>query len=182
METNEAPGANAPPKAKQRLRPPWQKGQSGNPAGSKVGSKHRATVFVESLLSGEADALVRKVHRCIGAIRGKQNQWLTKRPPLHWCNISIRKYLAEALAPERVSPDRRRSRPSATSRKVSQPGWLLALGRQDNLAVKRKGSPLPGSMLLAVAGTVGCSRRSALAGDGTHPRFTFLGVVNLRHG
>jgi Family of unknown function (DUF5681) len=38
----------------------WQRGQSGNPSGMRPGSRHKATVFAESLLSGEAEALVRK--------------------------------------------------------------------------------------------------------------------------
>jgi hypothetical protein len=37
----------------------WKPGQSGNPKGMRPGSRHRATVFVEKLLSGEADALAR---------------------------------------------------------------------------------------------------------------------------
>jgi len=38
----------------------WGKGQSGNPAGKKPGTKHRATVMVETLLDGEAERLARK--------------------------------------------------------------------------------------------------------------------------
>jgi hypothetical protein len=39
----------------------WKKGQSGNPRGLKSGSKHKATLFAESLFSGECEGLVRKV-------------------------------------------------------------------------------------------------------------------------
>jgi Family of unknown function (DUF5681) len=39
----------------------WAPGQSGNPRGTRTGSKHKATLFAESLLSGEAEGLVRKV-------------------------------------------------------------------------------------------------------------------------
>src|SRR5215213_5905663 len=40
--------------------PPFQKGQSGNPKGRPVGSRHKATLAVEVLLDGEAEALTRK--------------------------------------------------------------------------------------------------------------------------
>jgi hypothetical protein len=62
--TNEAPveaRGGALPWPARGGAPPWQKGQSGNPRGTKAGSKHKVTLFVESLLSGEADALVRKL-------------------------------------------------------------------------------------------------------------------------
>src|ERR1700757_3956348 len=49
-----------PVKARQKAAT-WQKGQSGNPRGMKTGSKHKATLFAENLLSGEAEGLVRKV-------------------------------------------------------------------------------------------------------------------------
>lgn len=39
---------------------PFQKGQSGNPAGKPAGVRNRSTLFVESLFDGEAEALVRK--------------------------------------------------------------------------------------------------------------------------
>lgn len=48
--------ANA--EAKQGSR--WQKGQSGNPAGKPVGTRHRATLAAEALLDGEAEKLTRK--------------------------------------------------------------------------------------------------------------------------
>src|ERR1700757_5286527 len=48
-----------PVKAKGKAR--WAPGQSGNPRGTRTGSKHKATLFAESLLSGEAEGLVRKV-------------------------------------------------------------------------------------------------------------------------
>jgi hypothetical protein len=50
----------APGKARQKA-PPWQKGQSGNPHGSKVGSKHKATLFAQALFDGECEELIRKV-------------------------------------------------------------------------------------------------------------------------
>jgi hypothetical protein len=62
MENNEAP-AKARGKA-----PPWKKGQSGNPAGTKRGSRHKASLLAESLLDGECDRITR---RCIyEALRG----------------------------------------------------------------------------------------------------------------
>lgn len=39
---------------------PWQKGQSGNPAGKPKGTRHLATRAAEALLDGEAEALTRK--------------------------------------------------------------------------------------------------------------------------
>jgi hypothetical protein len=44
---------------KQRGRP-FVKGQSGNPAGKKTGTRHAVTWAVEMLLEGEAEALTRK--------------------------------------------------------------------------------------------------------------------------
>jgi hypothetical protein len=38
----------------------WKIGQSGNPAGKKPGTRHRATLAVEKLLDGEGEALTRK--------------------------------------------------------------------------------------------------------------------------
>jgi hypothetical protein len=38
----------------------WEKGQSGNPAGKKPGTRHRATLAIEQLLDGEGEALTRK--------------------------------------------------------------------------------------------------------------------------
>jgi hypothetical protein len=38
----------------------WKKGQSGNPAGKKPGTRHRATLAIENLLDGEGEALTRK--------------------------------------------------------------------------------------------------------------------------
>jgi hypothetical protein len=39
---------------------PFEKGQSGNPAGKPKGTKHKATRAAEALLDGEAEALTRK--------------------------------------------------------------------------------------------------------------------------
>jgi hypothetical protein len=39
---------------------PFQKGQSGNPHGRKPGNRNRATLAVESLMEGQAEALSRK--------------------------------------------------------------------------------------------------------------------------
>jgi hypothetical protein len=44
---------------KQRGRP-FRKGRSGNPSGKAKGTRHRATMAVEALLEGEAEALTRK--------------------------------------------------------------------------------------------------------------------------
>ena len=39
---------------------PFKKGQSGNPAGKKPGTRHKATQAAEALLAGESEALTRK--------------------------------------------------------------------------------------------------------------------------
>jgi hypothetical protein len=44
---------------KQRGRP-FRKGQSGNPSGKAKGTRHKATMAVQALLEGEAEALTRK--------------------------------------------------------------------------------------------------------------------------
>jgi hypothetical protein len=44
----------------QRRGRPFEKGQSGNPAGKPTGARHRATVAAEVLLDGEAETLTRK--------------------------------------------------------------------------------------------------------------------------
>jgi hypothetical protein len=38
----------------------WRKGQSGNPNGRPLGSRHRATVLAESLLDGQTAELIQK--------------------------------------------------------------------------------------------------------------------------
>ena len=38
----------------------WKKGQSGNPAGKKPGTRHRATQLAEILLDGQTEKLVNK--------------------------------------------------------------------------------------------------------------------------
>src|SRR4051812_9391927 len=38
----------------------WKPGQSGNPAGRKPGSRNRASQMLETLLDGQAEALVQK--------------------------------------------------------------------------------------------------------------------------
>ena len=50
-----------PPKKQYRPRGrPWAKGQSGNPAGRRKGSRNRVTAMAELYLDGEAEGLVRK--------------------------------------------------------------------------------------------------------------------------
>jgi hypothetical protein len=44
---------------KQRGRP-FRRGESGNPAGRPLGSRHKATLAAEALLDGEVEALTRK--------------------------------------------------------------------------------------------------------------------------
>ena len=39
---------------------PFQRGQSGNPHGRPVGSRHRTTLALDALLEGEAERLTRK--------------------------------------------------------------------------------------------------------------------------
>ena len=42
---------------------PFQKGQSGNPAGRPPGSRNRATLFADALLEGEAEMIIRNAIR-----------------------------------------------------------------------------------------------------------------------
>ena len=53
----ENPDAKARSKAKPHR---WKPGESGNPAGTKRGSRHRASLLAESLLDGETDRLTRR--------------------------------------------------------------------------------------------------------------------------
>jgi hypothetical protein len=53
---NEGHPENAGPKQDTRFQP----GQSGNPAGKKPGTRNKATLALEELLDGEAEALTRK--------------------------------------------------------------------------------------------------------------------------
>jgi len=49
--------------SQQKRKPPphaWKPGQSGNPAGCKTGSRHKATIAAQALLDGEGEALTRK--------------------------------------------------------------------------------------------------------------------------
>jgi Family of unknown function (DUF5681) len=39
----------------------WTRGQSGNPRGRPAGSKNKASVLCERLISGEAEVLIRKL-------------------------------------------------------------------------------------------------------------------------
>jgi hypothetical protein len=39
---------------------PWQKGESGNPAGRKWGSRNKASLLAETLLDGETERITRK--------------------------------------------------------------------------------------------------------------------------
>lgn len=50
------PAASAAPQQRGR---PFPKGQSGNPKGRKAGSRNKASLAVEALLEGEAEALTR---------------------------------------------------------------------------------------------------------------------------
>jgi hypothetical protein len=57
MSTDTPAAANSA--GNQRGRP-FPKGQSGNPAGKPIGTRHRATLAIQALLDGEAEALTRK--------------------------------------------------------------------------------------------------------------------------
>jgi len=46
---------------KQQRGVPFKPGRSGNPNGRPAGSRNKATLAIESLLEGEAEALARKV-------------------------------------------------------------------------------------------------------------------------
>jgi hypothetical protein len=51
---------NAAKTTKQQRGRPFQKGQSGNPAGHSLGSRHKNILAMEALLDAEADTIVRK--------------------------------------------------------------------------------------------------------------------------
>ncbi|UQD95229.1 DUF5681 domain-containing protein [Bradyrhizobium japonicum] len=65
MTTKRSVAANAEPEAApKKLRGrPFPKGLSGNPAGKRPGTRHRATVLAEQLLSADLKAVVAKVVR-----------------------------------------------------------------------------------------------------------------------
>lgn len=44
----------------ENLRPPWQKGQSGNPAGMKKGTRHLSTLLQQTLVKGLTIEINRK--------------------------------------------------------------------------------------------------------------------------
>ena len=46
--------------AKQNKDHLWEKGQSGNPAGKKPGTRHKATILAERLLDGQAEELIQQ--------------------------------------------------------------------------------------------------------------------------
>src|SRR4051812_11642209 len=54
------PAKTGPTTGKRGGAPPFQKGQSGNPRGRPVGSRHKATLAIEALLDGEAETITRK--------------------------------------------------------------------------------------------------------------------------
>jgi hypothetical protein len=60
MEDNERPESFGKAGSKAKPEHLWKKGQSGNPRGYRRGSKHRATLFAESLLKGQCEGLVKK--------------------------------------------------------------------------------------------------------------------------
>jgi hypothetical protein len=65
VTTKRSAAANAAPEAapkKVRGRP-FPKGRSGNPAGKRPGTRHRASVLAEQLLSSDLEAVVAKVVR-----------------------------------------------------------------------------------------------------------------------
>ena len=53
----EASSANAPPRTRH---PPWKPGQSGNPKGRAAGSRNKASLIAEALISGQTEELTRK--------------------------------------------------------------------------------------------------------------------------
>jgi Family of unknown function (DUF5681) len=51
---------DTPKKPRSGLRPPWKKGESGNPRGQPRGSRHKASLIAECLLDTETKELIRK--------------------------------------------------------------------------------------------------------------------------
>ena len=57
---SEKPEVSANANAKQNKDHLWKKGQSGNPAGKKPGTRHKATMLAERLLDGQAEELIQQ--------------------------------------------------------------------------------------------------------------------------
>jgi Family of unknown function (DUF5681) len=93
----------------------WQKGQSGNPAGRPHGSRNKATMLMQNLLEGEAEAIARKAIEMakdgdMAAIRVCMDRLAPARSPAS-CRRSKR-----AAAPSRPWPRSSRRSLLATSR------------------------------------------------------------------
>jgi hypothetical protein len=57
---NEAPSGSAAKTARKQSGRPFEPGRSGNPNGRPAGSRNKASLAIEELLDGEADAITRK--------------------------------------------------------------------------------------------------------------------------
>ncbi len=84
--------------------PQFQKGQSGNPAGRKPGSRNRATIMVQNLLEGAAENIAKRAAQLaedgnVAAIRicmnrlspaGKHKPVAFELPPIHSAHDCLR--------------------------------------------------------------------------------------------
>jgi hypothetical protein len=66
----------------------WRKGQSGNPKGRPLGSRHRATLIAETLLDGQSEELIQK----------------TIELALHGDSTALRLCIERIIAPRRDRP------------------------------------------------------------------------------
>ncbi len=60
MKKSANTGGQQTPQKRKPPRTAWKPGQSGNPGGRPVGSKHRATILAENLIDGQAQKLAQK--------------------------------------------------------------------------------------------------------------------------
>lgn len=119
----------------------WIKGISGNPKGTKTGSRHRVTQAAENVLNGESEALSRKLIE--KALDGDVN--------------------ALRICMDRILPPRKDRTIAMKLKGIKRPGDLIKIMHQITQAVaKGEISPQEGS---ALSNMVETQRRTLETGD-----------------
>ena len=119
----------------------WLKGVSGNPKGTKTGSRHRVTQAAENVLNGESEALSRKLIE--RALAGDVN--------------------ALRICMDRILPPRKDRTIAMKLRGIKRPSDLIKIMHQITQAVaKGEISPQEGSQL---SNMVEVQRRTLETGD-----------------
>ena len=119
----------------------WLKGVSGNPKGTKTGSRHRVTQAAENVLNGESEALSRKLIE--RALAGDVN--------------------ALRICMDRILPPRKDRTIAMKLRGIKRPSDLIKIMHQITQAVAKGGiSPQEGSQL---SNMVEVQRRTLETGD-----------------